>query len=122
MQPAGLTDHVVCLSKPCLPPAYGDKNQRWGLTRALLEWNNVACQSTGYQGISKQDQPGKKVKKKTPKNKVFLQKQFHLDSNEEQLQDLNLALSSAESKNGNSQVFFVEDNHAALQQLGGEPP
>ena len=53
---------------------------------------------------------------------MFLQKQFHLDSNEEQVQDLNLALSSAESKNGNSQVFFVEDNHAALQQLGGEPP
>lgn len=51
---------------------------------------------------------------------MLLHQQFHLDSNGEQVQDLNLAWSIAQIENGNSHVLPVEDNHVARRQLGGK--
>lgn len=51
--------------------------------------------------------------------KVSLKKKttFHLDSNEEQVEDLSLPLSSTQIQKSNSHVFSAEDKHVERQQL-----
>lgn len=110
---------VVCLSAPRVLLVYGDKTERQGLTGGLLGWNKVVCQSTGWDWmeISPQgvhiDLERKLKKKKNPASAQAVSSGGTSAGAQ--------SASSAQTENGNSHAFSVEDNHVARPQRGGKP-